>query len=461
MVLPSSGASNSSYRVLLIVTALALTALARPTPQPQSNSDSGSDDGSSGYSDDGSGGDDDSGSSGPSSSWQLSTGAAVAIGVVVGVIVIGAIIMTTLFYLSKKRQWRLRERARGSMRRVGSGLHKAIMTPRTPMQMTFSPSMKANKSRGASSSGGAGAGEIKTQRFTQGKGARIPDSSPQRQEERGRTERPRTTGPSSSLDPARRKSQSRTRSIGQGLSINTNLASAAPPAIGTLAGRTEIAKNNSTRKKVPQALNTGVERVQSESKFDMDSPRTPFLNFSWDDEEPTAAAPNIYRPPPTFPKLDLPVPRPLDSWETASAKAYLSFRIRCHNSPFYSTLDPSTQTDDRGKVDRRAGVDPFNDQEVYSKRFERRKRTEPDLGGGGGRYALQFFPKELWPFLDPKHRHPLWATIDDGDRLKMVGVAKKRKRAKALVVVDEDDDGGQDKDDEDEDEDEAWAGCGG
>ncbi|RMZ91557.1 hypothetical protein DV736_g1220, partial [Chaetothyriales sp. CBS 134916] len=130
-------------------------------------------------------------------------------------------------------------------------------------------------------------------------------------------------------------------------------------------------------------------------------------DFSWDDEEQAPAAPNAHRPPPTFPRLDLPVPRPLDAWEGASVKAYLSFRTRCHNSPFYSTLDPSTQTDDKGKVDKRAGVDPFNDQDVYSKRFERRKRTEPDLSGRRDGYSLQFFPKELWPLLDPKHKHPL------------------------------------------------------
>ncbi|RMZ80894.1 hypothetical protein DV737_g2798, partial [Chaetothyriales sp. CBS 132003] len=167
-------------------------------------------------------------------------------------------------------------------------------------------------------------------------------------------------------------------------------------------------------------------------------------DFSWEDEEEAPTVPNAYRPPPTFPRLDLPVPRPLDAWESASANAYLSFRTRCHNhSPFYSTLDPSTQTDDKGKVDKRAGVDPFNDQDVYSKRFERRKRTEPDLSGRRDGYALQFFPKELWPLLDPKHKHPLWATLDDGDKLKVV--AKKRKRTK-LVVATSDDDEEQDGD---------------
>ncbi|RMZ75084.1 hypothetical protein DV737_g5482, partial [Chaetothyriales sp. CBS 132003] len=144
----------SHIHLLVVVSALSLVTFARPTPQPQSNDGNG---GGIGYDPSASGGS-SSGSSGPDTGWSLSTGAAVAIGVVVGSVVIGAIVMTTLFYLSKKRQWRLRERARGSLRRVGSGLHKAIMTPRTPMKMTFSPaldrSMKMKRSRSTSSPDG-------------------------------------------------------------------------------------------------------------------------------------------------------------------------------------------------------------------------------------------------------------------------------------------------------------------
>ena len=94
-------------------------------------------------------------------------------------------------------------------------------------------------------------------------------------------------------------------------------------------------------------------------------------------------------------------------------------------------LDPSSLADEKGKVDKRAGFDPFNDQDAYSKKFEKKIRTEPELGGR--EYALQFFPKELWPLLDPKRRNPLWETLDENDNLK----SRKRKRKAAQPAEDE------------------------
>ncbi|RMZ91556.1 hypothetical protein DV736_g1221, partial [Chaetothyriales sp. CBS 134916] len=256
---------------LLIISTLPLYTFARPTPQPQSNDGNG-DGGGIGYDPSASGGS-DSGSSGPDTGWSLSTGATIAIGVVVGSVVIAGIVMTTLFYLSKKRQWRLRERARGSLRRVG----KVIMTPRTPMKMTFSPALDRSRRNKRSPSASSPDGqEIKTS-LAQSE-ARMPSSSP-----------PPGTGPAS-LDPNQREGHSRTRSISRsrGLSINTNIASARNSGVGTQAGRTaqkfsvsnakamEMEKNP-RRKKASHALDA-VDRTQSESKFEMDSPKTPFLS---------------------------------------------------------------------------------------------------------------------------------------------------------------------------------------
>lgn len=63
--------------------------------------------------------------------------------------------LATLFYISKRRQWRLAETLRRSVKRVGTGLSR-VMTPRTPHKMTFSPMLSSsekqrNKHRNGSS----------------------------------------------------------------------------------------------------------------------------------------------------------------------------------------------------------------------------------------------------------------------------------------------------------------------
>jgi len=57
-------------------------------------------------------------------------------------------------------------------------------------------------------------------------------------------------------------------------------------------------------------------------------------------------------------------------------------RKRVRNSPYYAILDPSSIADAKtGKVLKRAGFDPFNDQEKYTAKFLQKKRTVPDLSG--------------------------------------------------------------------------------
>ena len=89
----------------------------------------------------------------------------------------------------------------------------------------------------------------------------------------------------------------------------------------------------------------------------------------------------------------------------------------------YSVLDPSNFTDGKGKVDKRAGFDPFNNPETYNSKLQQKKRTIPDLTGYTP--ALQLFPKELWHTIDPKRKHELWKTVDG----PLAGAkSKKRKR---------------------------------
>jgi len=107
-------------------------------------------------------------------------------------------------------------------------------------------------------------------------------------------------------------------------------------------------------------------------------------DLSWEDPQdlPSGQGTPIEKkklPPPNFPPISFKVPRPIDANELASVKSYLRFRERVHNGPYYSVLQSSNLTDDKGKVHKRAGFDPFNDQEKYTAKYERKKRTVPDL----------------------------------------------------------------------------------
>lgn len=50
------------------------------------------------------------------------------------------------------------------------------------------------------------------------------------------------------------------------------------------------------------------------------------------------------------------------------------------DSPFFTELDPGIVTNDRGKANPRAGVDPFEAIETFTKKkYVRPKRTYPDF----------------------------------------------------------------------------------
>ena len=68
---------------------------------------------------------------------------------------------------------------------------------------------------------------------------------------------------------------------------------------------------------------------------------------------------------------------------------YLSFRKRVHNGPYFATLDPSSVADEKtGTTLKRAGFDPFLDQETYSSKNHKKKRAVPDLKGAGREYGM-------------------------------------------------------------------------
>ncbi|CAN8098449.1 unnamed protein product [Discula destructiva] len=77
----------------------------------------------------------DAGASGSSSnSFALSTGGMIAIIIVVAVVAIGGIVFATLFYVAKKREWKIRETIRKSARKVVTAL--------TPRRSEFPSSVK-------------------------------------------------------------------------------------------------------------------------------------------------------------------------------------------------------------------------------------------------------------------------------------------------------------------------------
>ncbi|KAL6240548.1 DNA-directed RNA polymerase III subunit C31 [Rhinocladiella similis] len=162
-------------------------------------------------------------------------------------------------------------------------------------------------------------------------------------------------------------------------------------------------------------------------------------DLSWDDEESVATPTVSNRPEETFPPIDLPVPRPISSEEHIAIKRQLAFRSRTRNGPYYAILDPSSIADEKsGKVLKRAGFDPFNDQEKYTARYHKRKQAVPDLGTR--EYALHLFPHELWPLLDPRKKNPLWKTTDIDFDAETNAPRKNLKRKRELVIDDAEDD---------------------
>jgi hypothetical protein len=59
------------------------------------------------------------------------------------------------------------------------------------------------------------------------------------------------------------------------------------------------------------------------------------------------------------------------------------------NGPYFATLDPSSVADaTTGRTLKRAGFDPFTDQETYSSKNHKKKRAVPDLKGAGRDYGM-------------------------------------------------------------------------
>lgn len=194
-------------------------------------------------------------------------------------------------------------------------------------------------------------------------------------------------------------------------------------------------------------------------------------DLSWKDddiEDPNehltrAVSPPSNIPGPTFPpRNNIRTPRPLDAGEKRAVAAQLRFRARCREGPLFTVLDKTMLQGADGKVNKRAGFDPFEGQERFSTQHIKKRRTEPDLGPSGRGdygYTLRLFPQELWGLLDPKQRLPDWKGLTE-DSVAVASLGKKasrKKRKKGLDFEKQDRDmlvNDADKDQADTDDDE-------
>ncbi|KAI4128884.1 MAG: hypothetical protein LQ338_002514 [Usnochroma carphineum] len=103
---------------------------------------------------------------------------------------------------------------------------------------------------------------------------------------------------------------------------------------------------------------------------------------------------------PWDPDIDLnrPTPTPLFPAQVA---AFRALRARIHEGPFYTILDSDARIGKKTAKTAAANVDPFEAMPTYSQKYMKKRRRLPKLSAMP--YVLKYFPKELWPTLDPKN----------------------------------------------------------
>ncbi|KAL8721232.1 MAG: hypothetical protein Q9225_002044 [Loekoesia sp. 1 TL-2023] len=109
-------------------------------------------------------------------------------------------------------------------------------------------------------------------------------------------------------------------------------------------------------------------------------------------------------PTPLFPPYKPTPPAPLGNTEKAQVAAFRSLRARIHEGPFYTILDEDSRIGKRTTKSSAASFNPFEGMPTYSQKYMKKKRRLPKLSARP--YVLKYFPKELWPTLDPKNHKP-------------------------------------------------------
>ncbi|KAL4807765.1 DNA-directed RNA polymerase III, subunit Rpc31 [Aspergillus unguis] len=132
--------------------------------------------------------------------------------------------------------------------------------------------------------------------------------------------------------------------------------------------------------------------------------KLPGSEFTWDTTDASGEADTA--PTPLFPKYAIPRPRPLSAREQAQVDIYRNLRERFHDGPYYSILGVSSGTG--YTANSKANFDPFNGMPSYSGKYQKKKRLVPKLSGRP--YVMKFFPRELWPTIQPNYKPD--ATLD-------------------------------------------------
>ncbi|BDD62120.1 hypothetical protein MPDQ_000686 [Monascus purpureus] len=179
--------------------------------------------------------------------------------------------------------------------------------------------------------------------------------------------------------------------------------------------------------------------------------KLPGAEFTWD-TEPGAEADTA--PTPLFPKYSVPIARPLNQRERIQVDLYRALRERFHEGPDYSVLGVAG-LEAKGDSKAKAQIDPFHSMPTYSGRYQRKRRTAPNMTGRP--FILRFFPQQLWKVIQPSYNPD--AALD--------GYAPQAKRTWIKRGFEEDEEekeeqptkrrrGGEDEDEEDRgDEEEA------
>ncbi|KAL8749477.1 MAG: hypothetical protein Q9199_007660 [Rusavskia elegans] len=110
-------------------------------------------------------------------------------------------------------------------------------------------------------------------------------------------------------------------------------------------------------------------------------------------------------PTPLFPPYNPSPPAPLSKTEKAQVASFLALRSRIHEGPFYTILDNNARIGRSAKSSSTtaaaANFDPFEGMPTYSQKYIKKRRRLPKLSARP--YVLKYFPRELWPTLDPKN----------------------------------------------------------
>ncbi|KAL8769253.1 MAG: hypothetical protein Q9209_004754 [Squamulea sp. 1 TL-2023] len=129
-------------------------------------------------------------------------------------------------------------------------------------------------------------------------------------------------------------------------------------------------------------------------------------------------------PTPLFPAYNPAIPAPLSDTEKAQVAAFRALRSRIHEGPFYTILDSNARVGKTAKSSA-ATFDPFEGMPTYSQKYIKQRRRLPKLSARP--YVLKYFPKELWPTLDPKNYKS--STLSNGIQKRIPTRKVKRETA--------------------------------